>query len=251
LILSSLHFEIRIPKVRAVAVSGIVGPWDPRAVEPLIAALQDTDSNVRDTASFLLGTFMDPRSVAPLIATLKDTDANVRMSAAWALGKTKDPRAVEPLIAALEDTDVGVRGSAALALGEIKDRRAVGPLIALLKSRTAGDRNSAARALGEIRDRRAANALQAAFKRRDAEAIVGSHNFFIERGEPGSEDVLINALEESGTISMADDFLSCGNAKLEEAARTWAKDSGHVVRRRSGAATWGSARQAPLQTPKN
>jgi hypothetical protein len=162
---------------------------------------------------------MDPRSVLPLIAALKDKDVNVRLSAAAGLGKIKDPRAVEPLIAVLKDTDVRVRRDAAFVLGEIGDARAV-------------------------------NALSEAFRNRDVEVIVGAHNFFIERGEPGSEDVLIRTLEESGIEYMADDFLSSGNAKLEEAAHAWGETSGHVLRG-SGRVVWGSARQTPPEAPRN
>jgi HEAT repeat protein len=72
-----------------------------------------------------LGEIKDPRVVEPLIAALKDTDANVRRRAFLALGDVKDPLAVEPLIAALKDTDIYVRHNAADALGKIKDLRAV------------------------------------------------------------------------------------------------------------------------------
>jgi HEAT repeat protein len=41
--------------------------------------------------------------VEPLIAALKDENSDVRQAAAKALGKIGDPRAVEPLIAALSD----------------------------------------------------------------------------------------------------------------------------------------------------
>jgi hypothetical protein len=140
---------------------------DPRAVEPLIAALKDTDSRVRfNAAAALVKTGVPaveplieamrplvaaPNSpaninnlkmveaglvrigtpaVEPLIAALKDPDSNVRVMAADALGKIKDPRAVEPLIAALKDSDSNVRQMAARTLGEIKDPRSVESLIA-------------------------------------------------------------------------------------------------------------------------
>jgi HEAT repeat protein len=64
---------------------------DPRAVEPLIAALEDTDSSVRAKAASALGEIRDLRAVGALIAALKDTDSSVRAEAASALGKIKDP----------------------------------------------------------------------------------------------------------------------------------------------------------------
>src|ERR1035438_5820907 len=49
------------------------------AVEPLIAALKDPSSRVRQTAVVLLGKFADPRSVEPLNAALQATDPLVRI----------------------------------------------------------------------------------------------------------------------------------------------------------------------------
>ena len=40
-----------------------------------------------------------------MIAALKDSDGDVRLNAADALGKIGDPSALEPLIAALKDLD--------------------------------------------------------------------------------------------------------------------------------------------------
>ncbi len=63
----------------------------------------------------------DPRAVEPLIAALKDEDEYVRRHAAEALGETNDPRAAEPLIAALEDNylNLHIRIKAAEALVRI------------------------------------------------------------------------------------------------------------------------------------
>jgi hypothetical protein len=52
--------------------------------------------------------------------------------------------------------------------------------------------------------------------------IAGADEFFILRGEPGSEDALIEALNKSGDDNMAEDFLNSGNQKLHDAAMAWA-----------------------------
>src|SRR5271157_1077577 len=58
------------------------------AVEPLIRALKyRKDSNVRINVARVLGKIKDPRAVEPLIAALKDTDGTVRSQAALALGE--------------------------------------------------------------------------------------------------------------------------------------------------------------------
>jgi HEAT repeat protein len=133
------------------------------AVEPLIAALKGPDdSHVRGYAANALGIVQDPSAVEPLIAALKDTDSGVRSVAAWALGRIKDPRAVGPLIAALKDSNEHVRESAAEALAFDIGTPAVTPLIAALKDSDAQVRDYGVWALGRIKDHRAVEPLIAA-----------------------------------------------------------------------------------------
>jgi HEAT repeat protein len=71
-------------------------------VEPLVAALKDSNGDVRQCVVEALGKIGDARAVEPLIAALTDSDGFIRVDAVKALGKIGDVRAVEPLIAALE-----------------------------------------------------------------------------------------------------------------------------------------------------
>jgi hypothetical protein len=68
---------------------------------------------VRLAAALALGVLGDGRAVEPLIARLEDAAWDVR-SAAEALGMLRDERAVEPLIARLEDAAWDVRRATAL-----------------------------------------------------------------------------------------------------------------------------------------
>lgn len=201
---------------------------DPRAVEPLIAALRDRESALlRGRSAWALGEIKDPRAVEPLIALLNHWDKYVRMRAAWILGKLQDSRAVEPLISALlKDAYTGVARNAARALGEIKDRRAVEPLIAALKDRSSSVRENASEALGEMEDTRAAKPLLAALEDKDWEIIASAYRFYIRRGEAGTETILIEALKRTGRVEMAKRFLSSGNGQLIEAAKQWAGEQG-------------------------
>lgn len=101
-----------------------------------------------------------------LIAALNDTNADVRNLAITALGKLGDLRAIEPLITALDDEDAGVCCSAAIALGQLGDKRAIEPLInrlnaneRWLKEEISGVRIFVAHALGELGEERALPAL--------------------------------------------------------------------------------------------
>ena len=99
-----------------------------RAVEPLLARLEDPDEHVRGATVYGLGHLGDSRAVEALIPRLRDDDEDMRAAAAHSLGRLAASRAVEALIAVLEDEDRRVRETAAWALARIgteEARRAV------------------------------------------------------------------------------------------------------------------------------
>jgi HEAT repeat protein len=196
-----------------------------------------------------LGYIKDPRASEPLITALKDGDDLVRCYAAEALGWIKDPRATEPLIAALRDSEAAVRLGAATSLGWIRDPRAIEPLSVALKDADYDVQKAAVASLGEFRDPRAAAALGA--RAAQVMGVAADYASIIGRGEPGSEDALIEALDAYGNQRMAEVFLNCGNWKLADAARAWAKARGYKVKIADppggGLVGWGSSRQNPVQ----
>jgi HEAT repeat protein len=186
---------------------------DKRAVKPLIMALADEDSELRQRAAVALGKFGDSRAAEPLFAALSDEDEDVRICAAEALGKIGDRDIVEPLIELLEgqgeefswlvDTDpdegeledlflnaplaallIGnplalgsdeLRQLAAIALGIIGDERAIRPLLAALKYRKDPDvRWRAAEALGNLGSRQAIPKLKRAALEDESDSSWGS-----------------------------------------------------------------------------
>ena len=155
---ASLFNDMKTALVAALANFGA------QAVDPLVAALNDSDEEVRWCAATALGSIKDPRAVPPLIAALKDADFFMMPALITALGDIGDSRAAGPLLqaaknttmsdakwalsnalvklgapaidalaAALNDPDPGVRLYAVTALAGIKDPHAVPPLIAALK----------------------------------------------------------------------------------------------------------------------
>lgn len=150
---------------------------DVRAVEPLIAALRDTNDGARQAAVTALGQLRDARAVEPLIAILDGEDQNVRRAAvtalgqiwslpdvirlgssswtervdgAQALGRLREVRAVSPLVSTLQDEEHKVRWAAASALGQVGDVRAVGPLVGLLCDADRTTRSEAVLALALV-----------------------------------------------------------------------------------------------------
>jgi HEAT repeat protein len=168
-----------------------------------------------------------------------------RRNAAEALGELRDPRAVEPLIAALMESRREVRDRAVGALRKI-GAAAVEPLIAALKDPDPDLRFDAARVLEGRREPRVISAFLTALRNRDLAVVAGAYQTFIRKGDPGSEDALIKALDHFGYDEMARDLLNCGNAKLENAAADWLWKKGVMVMRvfvaGGGNHAWGSGK---------
>ena len=118
-------------------------------VVSLVAALEDEAPSVRGIAAETLGEINDPRAVKPLTIALKDEISPVQWAAKRALVKIGEP-AVEALIETLKERDPFVRRSSAEALGEIKDFRAVGPLLEIMKDANPNVRMTAKWALINI-----------------------------------------------------------------------------------------------------
>jgi HEAT repeat protein len=134
------------------AASALGNIGDRRALDPLIAALEDEYWNVKQAAAKALGNLGDSRAIRPLIRALgEDKYAFARLAAASALsklgekkweaivkgdsedyrrlGNSEDHRALEPLVKALKDKDRIVRKNAASALGNLGNKQAIDHLI--------------------------------------------------------------------------------------------------------------------------
>lgn len=134
----------------------------PRAVVPLIVALNDTHHVVRMWAALALGKIGDAQAIDPLTMALLDKEVPVREAAVLALGLLHDPRASEALGTAINDTHVIVRIMATQALSQIGDVHCVDALCVALDDSNANIRETAAEALGRIKDTRSIGMLSQA-----------------------------------------------------------------------------------------
>jgi methionyl-tRNA formyltransferase len=93
-----------VAAVRDGVVAALGGRADPRALAALIALSRDEDEQVRDWATFALGT-LAPADTAELrdalAARLDDTDPETRIEAVYGLALRGDARAVESALALL------------------------------------------------------------------------------------------------------------------------------------------------------
>lgn len=105
-------------RLRAVEALGACA--DPRAVDPLVTALNDPENEVRWVVTQALGRLRDDRAVEPLLPLLVDEKKDVRVVVADALGKLSDVRVTGILSDALDiEEEPEVRTAIRRALREI------------------------------------------------------------------------------------------------------------------------------------
>lgn len=103
---------------------------DPRAIEPLIDALQDEHIGVRGAAANALGALGDSLVIPYLKPLLKQDNPQLSIWVAFALTRLGEDH-FAAIADALTNSDVDVRRSAILALRQLGDVRAIEPLLAL------------------------------------------------------------------------------------------------------------------------
>ncbi|KAB0650303.1 HEAT repeat domain-containing protein, partial [Burkholderia territorii] len=160
------------PAVRAEAVAVLGWLKDVRALAPLAhIATNDTHADVRRVAVGAIG-FAAPDEtsvVTALLAALRDTEWQVREEATATLGKLRVATARAPLVAALDDDYWQVRLRAVRALGQLRDAAAAPAVAPLLSHPISNLRKEAALALGELRDPATLPVLHDALNDRDPE----------------------------------------------------------------------------------
>jgi HEAT repeat protein len=156
--------------VRRTATYALGTIGDPRAYEPLVAALNSGDWEVRAAAVTALCDLRDARAVEPIAARLADESALVRKRVPWALVKLVGARALPLLSGALKDRDAEIRAAALGAIAEAGDVLNLHALVAALADENGDVRSAAIQALGKLRDRRALGALVRALQEPDARA---------------------------------------------------------------------------------
>ena len=107
------------------------------------------------------------------------------------------------------------------------DDRKVDGLIAKLNApATAWE---AAAALATIPSSRAEKALMAAYDRREYAKMAGAAAFYAAKRPPGYEKVLVDLLNQSRDLAVAQDLILARDPKISEPARKWAAEQGFTL----------------------
>ncbi|MBN1457890.1 MAG: HEAT repeat domain-containing protein [Armatimonadetes bacterium] len=134
---------------REAAVTSLGQIGDPRAVEPILATLTETEKQYRYAAILALRRIGRPAFPA-LVRELNSSKVLMRRAAAQALIGSSSSQVNVALTAALWDTDVQVRAAAASALGWQGNVSAVPALVSALSDDAWEVVDAAVEALGEI-----------------------------------------------------------------------------------------------------
>ena len=108
----SMIFELRStdnPDVRFSVACGLLGYAEPTAVDALLELSVDADDEVRDWATFGIGSQIDldtPEIRAALFARLEDANPDVQSEALVGLARRKDPRALPIIADHLQSSDL-------------------------------------------------------------------------------------------------------------------------------------------------
>ena len=211
-------------------------------IDALIKQLKSFKSTTRLAAAKELGEKRDPRAVNPLVSALKsDRSWEVRLAAENSL-VTIGSSAAEPLIVLIkEDKDCFVRRRSARALKGIKDPCSSEALMkATVEDADCCVRKFAARALGEINDPKAVEFLDEAMKKKNLEIISAAYRYYVRKGDPRTEDVLTEAMQESYyDKTMVLDVANCGNDRLRQAAEGIVKKRGYAIPTDWSGPKWG------------
>jgi len=111
-------------RVRWQAAKFLIDAHDPQAESIVVRMVQhDEDAGIRREAIGVLESRASPQVILVIVAALKDSETNVRLTALQALGRIGDSSTVPAISDSLRDVDEHVRLSALQTLTALQERR--------------------------------------------------------------------------------------------------------------------------------
>lgn len=151
------------------------------SVDPLCKLLTDGDESLRVLATIVLGDIADPRAIEPLVIALDDVRFSVRSSAATALAQMGEA-ALNPVLDSLKNKNSSrCRAAAALTLKNLALHQSMPALIVALSDKEDAVRANAVEALSVIGDKTAISYLEQLVKTDRAETVRAAAQAAINR----------------------------------------------------------------------
>lgn len=229
---------LKVTNVRLYIIEILGRLKDPRAVEPLIRHLDDTDLD-RDIAK-VLGWIGDRRAVLPLINVVKDKNRSpsTRLEAARSLVKGLNDKSVIPiLVLSLQDWRVNEKIADLLGADLGWQPQSTEEKVHFLIGKKDG------KALVENWDE-TKQVLFKDLKSYDRITVENALFTLIRLGKSEVIEELIDILNSGENSLIAEVYLNCSNKRLNDAALAWAKKNGYTVSASGGferyGAAWGS-----------
>jgi HEAT repeat protein len=169
------------------------------AVPQLLEAFErHPRESVRHLAACVLGDIKDPRAIEPLIAALSRSD--IYSSAQEALVRIGEP-ALEPLMRAMTRGDKGFRIRVISALDRFRSPKTIGALMTALRDEDGEVRRIALQALVQVGDSRCAEAVKGLLATdEDCEVRRVAAEALGRFGDPGGVDALESALGDKYSL---------------------------------------------------
>ena len=243
---------------RLAAVNKLAEFSRPDAVEPLLFALKDKETEIRSAAAKALGHLQDKRVVEPLVKMLRDPVPLARATAAEALGQLREPSAIGWLVSLLRDPDVTVRLRATHSLERLgwhpatDDERTwhmvatgnlnrvaemgadgVPPLVDLLRNGPPEKQVSAIKALGQIDDPRIPGLMREALRSSNLMVRLAALEKLEQLADPDSFEAVERLLHDQGSnirAAAAMAVVSCGGSRAVPKLVVMLKDASWEVR---------------------
>lgn len=163
-------------------------------------------------------------AVPRLLESFASQRVCVRDGAMTVLGAIGDPRAVEPLFRDFQ-AHACKEERVAKTLGDMGTKAVPRFSFWVFEDPTPEVRSCAMKALAWMQ----VDVVREVMATQDLGTITRLYRDILGLALPGTEDILIKALEQHGNAAMAEVFLNCGNETLEQAGRRWAERHGYSI----------------------
>ena len=206
-------------KDRKEAINNLEGIDDESAIEPLIKAVTDENTQVRFKAAEILGTF-GTTATDKLLEKLETEEAQNKRYILFALKETNDEKVINALVEAVDDEDPIVRKVAVRGLGELVANNNINDIAKGLDDEDWGVRLAAVHALGDLTIEEGIKLIKKARRKEKDKDFKKSCNKSIKKAEQNIAKIRFNELQTHGII----------DTKLEDLGKTTKQQDKAVVK---------------------